>query len=33
VPLRLELGEAQADPRNLAGVEIPDHVARLKIGR
>ena len=33
VPLRLELGAAQADPRNLPGVEIPDHVARLKIGR
>jgi hypothetical protein len=32
VPVRMQIGEPLADPRNLDGVELPDHVRDLTLG-
>lgn len=32
VPMSLQLGHPQPDPRNLDGVDMPDHLSRIRIG-
>lgn len=33
IPIKMQLMEPVADPRNLAGVEMPDYVRELKLGK
>ncbi|MCB1759113.1 MAG: pyridoxamine 5'-phosphate oxidase family protein, partial [Gammaproteobacteria bacterium] len=32
VPVSIQLGTPEPDPRNLDGVELPDHVRNLRLG-
>ncbi|MEZ5841569.1 MAG: pyridoxamine 5'-phosphate oxidase family protein [Hyphomicrobiales bacterium] len=33
VPLRVEIGAPEPDPRNLDGIEIPEHIRNFRLGR